>query len=135
MTKPAFDEPAGNLHDSSRIIALGFLAALLMSTGSPLSAAERPNILLIVMDDAAYSDIGVYGGEIDTPKIDQLAKNGVQFTQLCVTPDCSSTRAALLTGMDHHRTGLGTPGPTADNQRGKPGYEGYLNNRVATLQA
>jgi len=110
-----------------------FLVALLTLFVSPLYAAKRPNMVLIVLDDAAYSDLGVYGGEIDTPHIDRLAKNGVLFTQFHVTPNCSSTRASLLTGMDHHRTGLGTHGVTADNQRGKPGYEGHLNTRVATL--
>ena len=83
--------------------------------------------MLIVLDDAAYSDLGAYGGEIDTTNIDRLANNGVLFTQFHVTPNCSSTRASLLTGMDHRRTGLGTHGVTADNQREKPGYEGYLN--------
>ncbi len=98
-----------------------------------LSASERPNVLLIVLDDAGYSDIGVYGGEINTPNIDRLATGGAQFTQFQVTPNCSSTRASLLTGMDHHRTGLGTHGTMAENQRGKAGYEGFLNDRVVTL--
>ncbi|MGI9474050.1 MAG: arylsulfatase, partial [Rubripirellula sp.] len=94
---------------------------------------QQPNILLIVLDDAGYSDIGVYGSEISTPNIDRLANEGMQFTQFHVTPNCSSTRASLLTGMDHHRTGLGTHGVMAENQRGKEGYEGFLNDRVITL--
>ena len=93
----------------------------------------KPNILLIVLDDAAYSDFGVYGGEIETPNIDALADKSLNFSQFHVTPNCSSTRASLLTGMDHHRTGLGTHGVTAKNQKGKPGYEGFLNNHVTTL--
>lgn len=93
----------------------------------------KPNILLIVLDDAAYSDFGVYGGEIETPNIDRLAETGISFSQFHVTPNCSSTRASMLTGMDHHRTGLGTHAKAAENQKGKPGYEGYLNNRVTTL--
>ena len=96
-------------------------------------AAERPNIVMILLDDAGYSDLGVFGSEIETPSIDQLANEGVTFTQFQVTPNCSSTRASLLTGMDHHRTGLGTHGPPAANQKGKPGYEGYLNSKVATV--
>jgi arylsulfatase A-like enzyme len=122
-----------NPHVSSLIFGITWLVAFLTLIASPLHATDRPNIVLIVLDDAAYSDIGVYGGEVDTPNIDRLVKNGMQFTQFHVTPNCSSTRASLLTGMDHHRTGLGTHGVTADNQRGKPGYEGYLNRRVATL--
>lgn len=101
--------------------------------GSGGSSTSRPNVVLIVLDDSGYSDIGAFGSEIDTPHIDRLAETGLQFTQFHVTPNCSSTRASLLTGMDHHRTGLGTHGPAAENQRGKPGYEGYLNNRVVTL--
>ena len=69
-------------------------------------AQSKPNVVLIVLDDAGYSDLGVYGGEIETPNIDRLAGAGVQFTQFHVTPNCSTTRASLLTGMDHHRTGL-----------------------------
>ncbi|NRB41424.1 MAG: arylsulfatase [Pseudomonadales bacterium] len=94
---------------------------------------SRPNILLIVLDDAGYSDLGAYGGEIATPHIDKIADEGVIFSQFHVTPTCSSTRASLLSGMDHHRTGLGTHGVTASNQKGKPGYEGYLNNKVISL--
>lgn len=120
------------LFESSWIIRATMI--VVGATFSPQSVAgERPNIVLIVLDDAGYSDIGVYGGEIETPNIDRLAEVGVQFTQFHVTPNCSSTRASMLTGMDHHRTGLGTHGPSAENQRGKPGYEGHLNFRVATL--
>lgn len=102
-------------------------------TGPGGSSSNRPNIVLIVLDDSGYSDIGAFGSEIETPHIDRLVETGLQFTQFHVTPNCSSTRASLLTGMDHHRTGLGTHGPPAENQRGKPGYEGYLNNSVVTL--
>jgi len=98
-----------------------------------LQSETKPNILLIVLDDAAYSDFGVYGGEIETPHIDALAGQSLSFSQFHVTPNCSSTRASLLTGMDHHRTGLGTHGVATKNQKGKPGYEGFLNNRVITL--
>ena len=73
------------------------------------------------------------GGEISTPNIDRLAQQGILFTQFHVTPNCSSTRASLMTGMDHHLTGLGTHGPQAKNQKGQPGYEGYLNNKVVTI--
>lgn len=114
---------------------LVFLMApyLVVATNHNARAGKNPNLILIVLDDAGYSDIGVFGSEIDTPHIDRLAKSGVQFTQFHVTPNCSSTRASLLTGMDHHRTGLGTHGVAAENQRGQPGYEGYLNERVLTL--
>lgn len=94
---------------------------------------SKPNILMIVLDDAGYSDIGPFGGEIHTPYIDNLASEGIVFSQFSVTPNCSSTRASLLTGMDHHRTGMGTHGGPTENQKGQPGYEGILNDRVITM--
>ncbi|TWT81246.1 Arylsulfatase [Planctomycetes bacterium CA13] len=122
------------VHSSRRSASVFWLLTIaLLPLSSRSIADERPNIVLIVLDDAGYSDLGVFGSEISTPNIDSLSNDGVQFTQFHVTPNCSSTRASLLTGMDHHRTGLGTHAVTAKNQRGKPGYEGYLNDRVKTL--
>lgn len=106
---------------------------MFLSWASPSIGAQRPNIVMIVLDDAGYSDLGVYGSEIETPQIDHLAEEGVLFTQFHVTPNCSSTRASMLTGMDHHRTGFGTHGGLTDNQKGKPGYEGSLNEKVVTV--
>ncbi len=98
------------------------------------SGAERPNILLIVADDMGYSDVGAYGSEIATPNIDALAREGVLFTQFHVAPNCGPTRGALLTGVDYHRAGLGgNPEVAAENQRGQPGYEGYLRDDVVTM--
>ena len=73
---------------------------------SPLKAS-RPNILLIVGDDVGYSDLGAYGGEIETPNLDSLAKNGLQMTNFYVAGTCSPTRAMLMSGADHHLVGLG----------------------------
>ncbi len=82
----------------------------------------------------AYTDVGAYGGEIPTPRIDALAAEGVMLTQFHATPNCAPTRAAMLTGVDYHRTGFGSMGELlTDNQRGQPGYEGYLNDRVVTV--
>lgn len=67
-------------------------------------AAERPNILLIVADDLGYSDLGCYGGEIDTPQIDRLADQGVRFTQYHVNPMCVVTRTSLMTGHTHSQS-------------------------------
>jgi arylsulfatase len=95
---------------------------------------QRPNILLIVADDLGYTDLGVYGGEIHTPHLDALARGGVMFTQFYASPMCSTTRAMLMTGMDHHLTGFGNLAERlSDNQKGQPGYEGHLNPRVVTL--
>lgn len=105
--------------------------------GSPLQTAQknkRPNILLIVADDLGYSDLGSYGGEINTPVLDKLAQEGMRYTDFYVSPTCSVTRSMLLTGTDNHVAGLGSMGElTAPNQVGKPGYEGVLNKRVASV--
>ena len=117
----------------------GVLATLgLMMTSPPALAADRPpqrpNVLLIVADDLGFSDLGAFGGEIHTPNLDALARHGVRFTNFHTAPTCSPSRAMLLTGIDNHEVGLGTMaeqiGPA---QRGKPGYEGYLNDRIETV--
>jgi arylsulfatase A-like enzyme len=98
------------------------------------SSAKPPNLLLVVADDLGFSDLGIYGGEIDTPNLDALARGGVRFTQFYASPMCSPTRAMLLTGVDSHRAGLGNlVERLSENQKGQPGYEGHLNNRVATI--
>ncbi len=96
--------------------------------------ARRPNFLVIVADDLGFSDLGAFGGEIATPNLDRLALRGLRFTDFHTAPACSPTRAMLLTGTDHHIAGLGTLDEVATReQRGKPGYEGYLNDRVVTV--
>jgi len=97
-------------------------------------ATGRPNILLIVADDMGYSDISPYGSEIFTPNLARLANQGAMLTNFHVAAYCSPTRSMLMTGVDNHIVGLGNMIElAADNQRGKPGYEGYLNGRAATL--
>jgi len=102
---------------------------------SPCNAADtRPNILLIVVDDMGYSDIGPFGGEIDTPNLDTLARSGMLFTDFHTSASCSPTRSMLFSGTDNHLAGVGSMGETiTPNQKGKPGYEGYLNDRVVTI--
>jgi arylsulfatase A-like enzyme len=97
------------------------------------AGARRPNFLVIVADDLGFSDIGAFGGEIDTPWLDQLAYAGLRFTDFHSAPACSPTRSMLLTGTDHHIAGIGTMLEVAPGFRGAPGYEGYLNDRVVTL--
>ena len=98
------------------------------------NADERPNIVLIVADDLGYSDLGVFGSEIPTPNLDALASAGMMLTQFYSNMTCSPTRAMLLSGADSHVAGLGVMGAaTNPAQRGQPGYEGYLNFRVASL--
>ena len=93
-----------------------------------------PNILLIVVDDLGYTDLGAFGGEIDTPNLDDLAKTGITLTNYYVAPTCSPTRAMLLSGVDDHLAGMGTMyNEQSDNQKNKVGYEGFLNFQVAAL--
>src|SRR5262245_36067345 len=69
--------------------------------------AARPNIVVILIDDMGWSDLGCYGSEIPTPNIDALADGGVRFTHFYNTARCSPTRASLLTGLYPHQAGLG----------------------------
>ena len=96
---------------------------------APLVAAERPNIVLIMADDMGYTDVGCYGGEIETPTLDRLAANGLRFTQFYNAARCCPTRAALLTGLYSHQAGIGLM--TGD--RGYDAYRGDLNRRCVTL--
>jgi arylsulfatase len=103
---------------------------------APVAAqpAKRPNIVVIVGDDLGYADLGAFGSEIRTPNLDALAREGLRFTGFYTHASSSPTRATLLSGVDTHLSGLGNMDEwTAPNQRGAVGYEGYLNDRVATL--
>ena len=102
----------------------------------PGLADERPNIVLIVADDVGFSDIGAYGSEIRTPNIDALAREGVQLTNYHAAPTCGPSRSMLLTGVDHHLAGSGINRAglfRLPELRGRPGYEGYLNDSVVTF--
>ena len=89
----------------------------------------KPNVVLILNDDMGYSDIGCYGGEIETPNLDRLAANGLRFSQFYNTARCSPSRASLLTGLHPHQTGVGIL--TYDS--GPEGYAGNLNQRCVTI--
>ncbi len=109
-----------------RPLLLSLITALLCHAAA--HAAERPNIVCILVDDMGFSDISCYGGEIPTPNIDALARNGVRFTQFYNTGRCCPTRASLLTGLYSHQTGIGLM--TGDQK--VEGYRGFLNDRCAT---
>jgi len=112
------------------------VTALILASLPGVAQERRPNVLPIVADDAGYADIGSFGGEIQTSSIDALASVGVRFTNFNVSPTCSPTRSMLLSGADNHSAGLGNMAEfTAPNQKGKPGYEGYLSENVAPLPA
>lgn len=102
---------------------------------SPTPRSDPPNILMVLMDDLGYSDIGAYGSEISTPVIDALARQGTQFTDFHAYSVCAPSRAALMTGQDPHRVGLGSmegaiaPGIPLNT----PGYKGSLEGRYTSI--
>lgn len=95
----------------------------------PQADPDAPNVVVVLVDDLGFADLGCYGSEIPTPNIDRLAAEGVQFTNFHVTPMCSPTRAALLTGVNPHRAGAGH---VANSDPGFPGYAAELADDVAT---
>jgi arylsulfatase len=97
------------------------------------AGSERPNILLIVADDLGFTDLGAYGGEINTPNLDQLANDGLLLNDFHNQAVCAPTRAAILSGSDNHNAGGAMH--QAANQRDVPGYESYLNEDVVAFPA
>lgn len=94
----------------------------------------RPNIVVILADDLGYSDIGSYGSEISTPNLDQLAQNGLRFSNFHATASCAPTRAMLLTGVDSHRTGVANiKEALTPEQAHSSFYRGSLNHNVVTV--
>src|SRR5262245_33307071 len=105
------------------------------SGAAPAATATKPNILVVLVDDMGYSDLGCYGGEINTPNLDKLAQGGVRFTQFHNTARCCPTRAALLTGLYPHQAGVGHMTEEHHDSGGRPleGYSGRLNDRCMTI--
>ena len=104
------------------------LVAVLLTT--PLQAADpasaqgsggqgRPHVILIMVDDMGFSDLGYHGGEIDTPNLDALAHGGVRFSQFYNSGRCCPTRATLMTGLHPHQTGIGHMTQSPGSDRGK----------------
>ena len=99
-----------------------------------IEAINKPNIVLILIDDLGLTDLNAYGGEIDTPNIDALAEEGMLFSNYHTTPECAPSRAMLLTGMDNHNTGIPMiPEVMPWKYRDTPGYEGYLRDDALTI--
>ncbi|HAL14712.1 MAG TPA: arylsulfatase, partial [Planctomycetaceae bacterium] len=82
-----------------KLTIIPLLAVLIAGIPAAVSAGDQPNVIMILVDDMGYSDVGCYGGEIDTPNLNQLAANGLRFTQFYNTARCWPTRAALMTGF------------------------------------
>ena len=118
----------------SLIVLIPFLIICCSDKNEEEYSETRPNILLVVADDMGFTDLGSFGGEIETPNIDGLAENGLRFSNFHTSVSCSPTRSMLLSGTDNHIAGLGNMVELLlPNQRGKPGYEGYLNERVMSI--
>jgi arylsulfatase len=99
----------------------------------PTPAARKPgspNVLVVLFDDVGFSDFGCYGSAIPTPTIDSIAAKGLRYTGFHTTAMCSTTRAALLTGRNHHDVGMGC---LANFDSGFPGYRGKIAQDAATL--
>ena len=96
----------------------------------PAPPAGAPNILVLLFDDVGFSDFGCYGSAIRTPSIDALAQGGLRYTGFHTTAMCSTTRAALLTGRNHHSVGVGC---LANFDSGYPGYRGKIAREAGTL--
>ena len=119
-----------------KLIRLVLQATLLLSTTLCFSytppesdTTNKPNIIIILADDMGYSDLGCTGSEINTPHLDQLAKNGLLFTHCYNAARCCPSRASLLTGLYQHRAGVGH----MSQDRGYPAYQGHLNQQCVTI--
>ena len=109
-----------------------FATALLILLSCAFAHAQKtppPNLILIMVDDMGYSDIGAYGSEIQTPTLDKLAAEGIRFREFYNNSICAPTRASLLTGQYPHRAGMGF----FDVNLGLPAYQGFLNKESLTL--
>jgi len=105
------------------------LGGMTTQTGCDTSK-NRPNILLIMVDDMGYSDLGCYGSEISTPNVNSLAKDGLRFTHFYNAARCCPTRASLMTGLYPHEAGIGE---MVNAQYNMPSYQGYLNDHCMTI--
>lgn len=121
----------------NRKLRICALAPLSLAAALPSASQERPNVVLIMLDDVGYSDFGCFGGEIPTPNIDRIAAQGVSYTQFYNCGRSCPTRASLLTGLYPHQTGIGemSEGPRTgikpDN--GHPSYMYYINRNCVTM--
>lgn len=96
----------------------------------PRPRPGAPNVLVVVLDDIGFAQLGCYGSLVQTPHIDRLASEGLRYNRFHVTSICSSTRAALLTGRNHHAVGVGM---TMETPLGYPGYTGRIPASAATM--
>ena len=121
----ASDSPAANMHTAEFKGKIGrtFAESIEDWPEEPVYTGEEPNVLLILLDDVGFAHLGPYGGLIDTPNIDRLAAGGLAYNNFHTTALCSPSRAAILSGRNHHSVGLGSHALTA---MGFPGYSGRV---------
>lgn len=112
---------------------LADLVVLLIVLSPTSVRGEQPNIVVIMCDDVGYSDLGCYGGEIETPNLDKLAQGGLRFTQFYNAGRCCSTRAALLTGLYAHQAGIGHMVDGVGPKLGVSAYSGELSKQAVTI--
>lgn len=110
-----------------KIIYATLLASIAFA--DTIAQKDKPNIILVLVDDMGYSDLGAYGSEIQTPNIDKLAYEGLRLKEFYNNAICAPTRASLLTGQYPHKAGIGY----FDINLGLPAYQGYLNKESLTL--
>jgi arylsulfatase A-like enzyme len=96
----------------------------------PHPGEDAPNVVVILLDDLGFAQLGCFGSDIETPNIDRLAQGGLRYTNFHVTPVCSPTRAALLTGRNHHSVGMRS---VSNFSTGYPHMRGHVSNHAATM--
>ncbi len=129
MVVLALPDPIPGFMTLKSVVRMMAVLGLCVLAPSAANAAPRPNIIVVLSDDMGYSDIGCYGGEIETPTLDLLAANGLRYTHFYNTSRCCPTRASLLTGLYAHQAGIGEM--TGDG--GQRGYRGNLSRSAVTI--
>lgn len=122
--------PSGPYEGFGGVVGRTFSTSTPWWPTEPAALSGAPNVVILLVDDLGYADLGCYGSEIATPNIDLLAHKGVRFTNFHVNPMCSPTRASLLTGLNAHLAGFGF---VAHSDPGFPGYAMELRPDVTTL--
>ncbi len=118
----------------TRALLLTLLTLVTASASWGAAPAARPNLVVLVADDWGFTDLGAFGGEIDTPHLNALALRGTRFANFHAAASCAPTRSMLLTGVDNHRNGVGNLRETLPREHiGKPGYQGSMTQNVVTV--
>ena len=127
-----FDDVLSGLMRCSLFVLLtSLLVAVVSSVCQGASAGKPPNIVFILADDLGYTDVACFGsGYYETPNIDKLASNGLHYNRFHTTAVCSPTRAALITGRNHHSAGFGV---ISEQSTGFPGYNSIIGKDKATI--